>query len=340
MNKNEIINSGKKYLSTIDDQYKEQRQCLEEYNCDDKKYPDDIYAWFTCVLALKAVNEGNFGIGSILINSVGDVVVEGHNEVFKPRFSSDRHGEMVVMDKFEEAYPKIKKLQGYTLYTSLESCPMCLARLITSGVTRVLHVAPDEQGGMVHKMNDLPPVWIELAKNREFKQANCTDTLKKYADEIFQLSLKNNDELSERTGYPVEIVAWTDKNQCIHVAKAIKNELKDDVILPLSESELAPSITCFKGNLYLAWVSLNNGINITSSSDGKTFSNKVALKETTTIAPHLSVVNGMLCLNWKGNGNNYLNTMYSFDGVIWLDKSTLKSEILSEKISVCDGNFD
>ena len=108
-------------------------------------------------------------------------------------------------------------------------------------------------------------------------------------------------------------------------------------------SSVAPSITCFKGNIYLAWVSCDNKINIISSRDGKDFSfrNEVTLfNESTNIAPHLSVVNGMLCLTWKET-DNYLNTRYSFDGVTWSDqyKSTLNHKIQSDKIAVCDGNF-
>jgi len=38
------------------------------------KHADDACVWLTCVLALEAVNAGNNGIGSILVDSVGRVV--------------------------------------------------------------------------------------------------------------------------------------------------------------------------------------------------------------------------------------------------------------------------
>ena len=38
---------------------------------------------------------------------------------------------------------------------SLESCPMCSVRLITSGVNKVLHAAHDMKGGMVRNMRNL-----------------------------------------------------------------------------------------------------------------------------------------------------------------------------------------
>lgn len=167
---------------------------LTDYQFNDE-YPDDGYIWLTCVLALEAVDTGNFGVGCILIDRGGDVVVQAHNKVFDPYFRSDRHAEMVVMDELEDTQRKMTKLEGYVLYTSLESCPMCLSRLITSGVKTVLYAAPDITGGMVHKMKNLPPVWIDLAKRQVFRQAKCSQDLTNAANQIFLL---NADELNEK----------------------------------------------------------------------------------------------------------------------------------------------
>jgi hypothetical protein len=65
----------------------------------DPKYTDDSYAWLTCALALQGVATGNFGVGAILVDDGGNqILAQGHNEIFNPRFRSDRHAEMVVMD--------------------------------------------------------------------------------------------------------------------------------------------------------------------------------------------------------------------------------------------------
>jgi tRNA(Arg) A34 adenosine deaminase TadA len=159
------------------------------------EYPDDAYAWLTCTLALEAIKIGNFGVGCILINDAGKVVTQGHNEVFNPHFRSDRHAEMVVMDDFEDAHPEFRKLDGYALYASLEPCPMCLVRLSTSGVGKILFAARDLNGGMVYKMNNLPPFWIELAQRKIFHQAECSSDLVTAANQIFLLNL---DELTAK----------------------------------------------------------------------------------------------------------------------------------------------
>lgn len=180
-------------IEPIDNEINKWKEWLENYKFD-AEYSDDDYCWLTCVLALQAVNLGNFGIGSILIDSAGTIEDWGHNEVFSPYFRSDRHAEMVVMDNFENHNQNITKLEGYTLYTSLESCPMCLTRLITSRINKVLHVADDTTGGMTHKLKDLPTIWIELADPQIFSKANCSEEL---VNASTQILLINVDELNE-----------------------------------------------------------------------------------------------------------------------------------------------
>jgi tRNA(Arg) A34 adenosine deaminase TadA len=150
---------------------------------------DDLFAWETCQLALQAVESGNFGIGSIIVDVQGEIVARGYNQVFHPYFRSDRHGEMVAMEKFEDQYREVTTMKSYTLYTSLESCPMCMARLITSGCGKVIHIADDPLGGMVHLKNNLPPVWTELAQRQTFSKARCSVELEQAAQQIFMLNV-------------------------------------------------------------------------------------------------------------------------------------------------------
>lgn len=153
------------------------------------EYPDDAYVWLACILALESVETGNFGVGCILVNDDGNVVVQGHNQVFNPHFRSDRHAEMVVMDNFEDANPQLTNLEDYTLYTSLEPCPMCLVRLSTCNISKVLFAAADVEGGMVHRLHNLPPFWLELAQRKTFGRARCAQDLVNVATQIFFLNL-------------------------------------------------------------------------------------------------------------------------------------------------------
>ena len=184
---------GQQYLTQlapVSNEIKQWKSFLGKYQyCEDNH--DDICIWLTCILALKAVNAGNFGVGSILIDPEGAIVSQGHNEVFNPYFRSDRHAEMVVMDHFEDTRPEQTKLNGYTLYTSLEPCPMCLVRLSTTSLGKVLHGALDITGGMISRINDLPPFWLDMTHNKSFLQAECSQALKETAINIFLMNLEN-----------------------------------------------------------------------------------------------------------------------------------------------------
>jgi cytosine deaminase len=154
------------------------------------KHPDDAYAWLTCTLALEGVAGDNFGVGAILVDGGGQVVAQEHNQVFHPYFRSDRHAEMVVLDCWEDGHPQMPWPGGLTLFTSLESCPMCLVRLACADVSRVLFVAEDAIGGMVQRMNSLPSAWIEMATSKMFAQAQCSPELVHAAGQIFQINLQ------------------------------------------------------------------------------------------------------------------------------------------------------
>ena len=91
---------------------------------------------------------------------------------------------MDVLNTFEEKTKTRARecLGGYTMYSSLESCPMCLFRIITSGLTEVYHVVDDKGGGMVHLYDQLPPFWKDISKGRIFKKAECSDDLTEIAE--------------------------------------------------------------------------------------------------------------------------------------------------------------
>lgn len=178
-------------LNSLDDSVKSiaslQKQ-ISDYSINQKQ-PEDFYSWAVCVLALQAVSRGNFGIGSVLVDGTGAILEAGHNEVFAPHFRSDCHAEMVVMTRFEARKMQNVDLRTCTLYTSLESCPMCLCRMISSGIGKVLYVASDDIGGMVRRRRNLPPVWQKLMKAQEHRQARCSAKHKRGALDIFQANV-------------------------------------------------------------------------------------------------------------------------------------------------------
>ncbi|AKB25280.1 tRNA-specific adenosine-34 deaminase [Methanosarcina sp. MTP4] len=200
----EIRELGSKLLGKIDSRNEKVmnwKRWLAEYGFQ-PEYQDDPYVWLTDVLALKSVDSGNYGVGSILVDEEGKVIALGHNLVYSPYFRSDLHGEMVVVNQFEKEHPEITTLEGYTLYTSLESCPMCLIRLISSGINRILYAAADSIAGMVNSIDMLPPLWKDLSERQVFSKARCTEELSSAATEIMLINAEELLEILEKRSKP------------------------------------------------------------------------------------------------------------------------------------------
>lgn len=156
------------------------------------KYPHDKFIIITLQEAIAAAKEGNFGVGAVLVRENGEIIQRGHNHVFRPYFRSDLHAEMAVITKFEERFRNIERLEGIILFSSLEPCPMCFERLITSGVKKIYYAAIDKNGGMVHRLKYMPQAWAKLAKRQKFSLAKCSPELRNLASRIFLTTANEN----------------------------------------------------------------------------------------------------------------------------------------------------
>jgi len=166
-------------------------------------FPDEQIGLRVCKEALAAAGQGNYGVGAVLLDAEGRIVAHGGNQVFRPSFRSDLHAEMVVLNTFEREYPEIGNLWSYTLVSSLEPCPMCLARVLTAGVGTVKFLADDDHGGMAHRMTQLPGAWTRLAQGRTFQQAEVSEDLRQFAiDVVMQTVEECRERLFARSTAP------------------------------------------------------------------------------------------------------------------------------------------
>lgn len=151
--------------------------------------PDDRMGARVCAEALRAVREGNYGVGAVIADASGSVLVRARNQVFEPAFRSDGHAEMIAVSLLEEDHPQIGPAE-LTLYVSLEPCPMCMARLKLAGIGKVRYLSPDPAGGMVDRRWSMPPIWQLLNPGQEFGQADVSPALRRLAGRIFQVNLR------------------------------------------------------------------------------------------------------------------------------------------------------
>ena len=159
----------------------------------DPQHGHDRYVIESVKEALLSAQESNMGVGGVLVDEHGDIVERGRNRVFSPYFRSDLHSEMDLMTRAETRFKDSLEPGKLTLFSSLEPCPMCLTRLITSGVGKVYYGSPDPTGGMTTRMQSLPSRYQELARGREFAQANCSNRVHDLAWKVFEVTVEAND---------------------------------------------------------------------------------------------------------------------------------------------------
>jgi tRNA(adenine34) deaminase len=162
---------------------------LAAFESDPAAFPDDELGKRVCEVALAAADAGNYGVGAVLVDASGAVVLEAGNRVFEPGFASDGHAEMALVSRLERERPDLAPA-ALTLLVSLEPCPMCYTRLKLSGIGRVRYLAPDEAGGMVGRAGQLPPIWALLHPEQVFEPAQVSRRLRRLALAIFRLNLR------------------------------------------------------------------------------------------------------------------------------------------------------
>jgi len=158
----------------------------------DASFRHDAYAAIAVTEAVQAAKEGNIGVGGCVVKD-GQIIIRDHNRQFVPHFRGDLHAEMVIVNQLEDLlrHETSPDMQAYTFFSSQEPCPMCMLRLVTSGVGKICYVyrdaaSPDQ--GDVKSIDRLPPVWGELAQRQEIIEAECSPELKEIASQAFLLS--------------------------------------------------------------------------------------------------------------------------------------------------------
>jgi tRNA(adenine34) deaminase len=166
----------------------------------DSRYPDDPFILATVKEGLEGARERNGGIGACLVRkATGEVIDRTHNRQHEPYFRSDLHAEMDLLNRYEDrvkltrsrdprdpSFRNPRNMKGIVLYTSLEPCPMCLTRIINTGLQEVYYAAIDQDGGMARRFENLPPSWKRMATGVIIRQARCSPKLIEISGRLFR----------------------------------------------------------------------------------------------------------------------------------------------------------
>jgi tRNA(adenine34) deaminase len=113
-------------------------------------------------LALHAEQEGNLPIGSV-ITIKDEVIAEGRNAIWYPRFDGTRHAEMEAMRSVpRNLWSRTKEM---VLYTTLEPCMMCTGAILLHHIGCVIYGAKDTIGGGACVFGHMPDFLEQELKN-------------------------------------------------------------------------------------------------------------------------------------------------------------------------------
>ena len=103
--------------------------------------------------AERAYEEKEVPVGAVVVRD-GIVLGKGHNMVEQLK-DPTAHAEMIAITAACSAAGD-KRLDGCTLYVTLEPCPMCAGAIVWSRLTRLVFGAFDEKAGSCSTLYNIP----------------------------------------------------------------------------------------------------------------------------------------------------------------------------------------
>ena len=120
-------------------------------------------------IALEEAALGDYPFGAVIVRN-SEVLARGRN-LGKQERDPTAHGEMVAIRRFLAEYGP-EKLKGTTLYTSGESCPMCMGAIVWCGIARVVFGASIAE--LATKIGQIMVTDAEIADKTPFADIELT----------------------------------------------------------------------------------------------------------------------------------------------------------------------
>ncbi len=99
-----------------------------------------------------AMSENEVPIGAVIIHN-GRVIASAHNQR-EQLHDPTAHAEMIAITQASESLQSWR-LEGCTLYVTLEPCPMCAGAIVQARIPEVVYGAADPKAGAVRTLFNL-----------------------------------------------------------------------------------------------------------------------------------------------------------------------------------------
>ncbi len=112
----------------------------------------EYYMHLAMQQAQAAMNEDEVPVGAVIV-AQGQVIAEGRNQREQLR-DPTAHAEMIAITQAAAALGSWR-LEGCTLYVTLEPCPMCAGAIVQARIPTVVFGAFDPKAGAAGSLYDL-----------------------------------------------------------------------------------------------------------------------------------------------------------------------------------------
>ena len=116
-------------------------------------------------LACEAEKRNNLPIGAV-ISFEGNIIAEGQNTIWYPKFNPNRHAEIEALRNVPDHLWEFSR--DMTLYTTLEPCLMCLGAILLHNIGRVMYGSSDSYGGSGPVIGHMPTYFEERISRTEW----------------------------------------------------------------------------------------------------------------------------------------------------------------------------
>lgn len=173
--------------------YKELEQQLSEYEANPKGYKHDDPSIISIRQGIRAGRAGSVAVGGCLLHH-DKLISKNMSKANAPYHRLDLHAEMVLLNELEDNLcdDKTPGMRNYTLFTSQEPCPMCLARICFSQVGKTYYVYRDAnspEAGEMTNYERMPEGFKILGSRLVIEEADCAPELKEMARQVWLNSI-------------------------------------------------------------------------------------------------------------------------------------------------------
>jgi tRNA(Arg) A34 adenosine deaminase TadA len=183
--------------------YDELETQLLDYEQNPGGFKHDVESIISIRQGIRAGRAGSIAVGGCLLHH-DEVIAENMTKANAPYHRLDLHSEMVLLNELEDRLcdDKTPRMRDYTLFTSQEPCPMCLARICFTQVGKTYYVYRDAhslEAGEKTNLERLPEAFQLLASRLVIEEADCSPKLKEIARQVWLNSVDHAvDEWLER----------------------------------------------------------------------------------------------------------------------------------------------